>query len=378
MLNDDAWNATLTRVSDDRIVIAHAAVRILAVSLRILCFDATVRKPQCGKLVQDFLAQFLASRMRILVIATVVGIPDFRAMRTRCSSGVDMDAHEHRRALFSRTANTLGEARQLILCAGHIHANILIFLELSLACLRDLPIYICFIEAIGRRTRIGSSMTRIERNHDRAIIGLCRNAFFGSSRSHDACRCIKIARSFELPLVVERIDGHIPIGHFFSFGLSAQGHARVLLRLECAVCTLFCKIERIGLLLARCSRCLCHHRKQLIRARAFGLKREQCSRIRTFFYRELVLCASRILIGKHRRANRDRIVVDSDRHLLRGTCDKIGFFEIHEPERLSFSFAARLIGGSLLGNLAAALCVFDLVGIRRMRKCRHERDNEND
>ena len=91
-----------------------------------------------------------------------------------------------------------------------------------------------------------------------------------------------------------------------------------------------------------------------------------------------MLCASRILIGKHCRTNRDRIVVDGDRHLLRGACDKIGFFELHEPTRLGFSFAARLIGGSLLGNLAAALCVFDLVGIRRMRKCRHERDNEND
>ena len=93
-------------------------------------------------------------------------------------------------------------------------------------------------------------MTRIERNHDRAIISLRRNALFGSSRSHNACRCIKIARPFELPLIVERIDGHIPIGHFFSFRLSTESHARVLLRLECAVGTLFCEIERIGLLLA--------------------------------------------------------------------------------------------------------------------------------
>ena len=249
MLDDDAWNATLTRVSDDRIVIAHAAVRILAVSLRILCFDATVRKPQCGKLVQDLLAQFLASRMRILVIAAIVRIPNFCTMSTR-RCRVDMDAHEHRCALFSCTTNALDKARQFILRTGHIHANILILLEFSLACLRDLPIYICLIETIGSCTWIGSSMTRIERNHDRAIISLRRNALFGSSRSHNACRCIKIARPFELPLIVERIDGHIPIGHFFSFGLSTQGHARVLLRLECAVGTLFCKIERIGLLLA--------------------------------------------------------------------------------------------------------------------------------
>ena len=111
MLDDDARNAALTRIGDDRVVIAHAAIRILAVSLRVLCFDAAIRKPQCSKLVQDLLAQFFTGRVRILVIAAVVGIPDFRAMRARCSSRVDMDAHEHRCALFSCTTNALGEAR---------------------------------------------------------------------------------------------------------------------------------------------------------------------------------------------------------------------------------------------------------------------------
>ena len=288
-----------------------------------------------------------------------------------------MDAHECSRTLFGCTTNALGKTRKLILRARHIHAYILILLELIFTCLSDLPGYICLIEPIRSCTRITAPMTGIERDNDRAIIGLCRNALIGGSRSHDACRCIKIARSFELPFIVKCIDGHISIGHSFSFGLNAQGHARVLLCLECAVGALFSKIDRIGLLLARCSRCLRHHRKQLVGARTFSLKREQCSRIRTFFYRELMLCASRILIGKYCRTNRDRIVVDSDRHLLWGTCNKVGFFEINEPECLSFSFVAHLIDSSLLGSLTA-ICVFDLVGIGRMRKCRHERDNEND
>ena len=139
MLNDDARNTTFTRVSDDRIVITYATVRILAVSLRVLCFDAAIRKSQCHKLVQDLLTQFFTRRMRILVVATIVGIPDFCTMRARCSSGVDVDAHEYRRALLSCTANTLGKTRQFILRTGHIHAYILIVLKFSLACLRDLP-----------------------------------------------------------------------------------------------------------------------------------------------------------------------------------------------------------------------------------------------
>ena len=138
MLDDDARNAALTRIGDDTVIVANAAIRVFGVCLRILCFDTTIRKPQCHKLVQDLLTQFLTSRMRILVIATIVGIPDFRAMCT-CSSRINMDAHEYGRTLLSCTTNTLDKTECFILRTGHIHAYILIVLKFSLACLRDLP-----------------------------------------------------------------------------------------------------------------------------------------------------------------------------------------------------------------------------------------------
>ena len=93
-------------------------------------------------------------------------------------------------------------------------------------------------------------MTRVERNHDRAIISLCRNALVSGGSSHDTRCRIKIARSFEFPFIVKRIDGHSAIGCFFNFRLCAKGHTRVLLRFECAVGTFFGKIDRVSLLLA--------------------------------------------------------------------------------------------------------------------------------
>ena len=109
MLYDDRRQVGLTRLANNAVVIAIAAIGVIVLRVRIdpAELDAAVGQAKLLQLRENLIAQIRADGVRLVVIARVVRRPHLSAIGITKPRRVQVQAHQHIRALVERTLHTL-------------------------------------------------------------------------------------------------------------------------------------------------------------------------------------------------------------------------------------------------------------------------------
>ena len=168
MLDNDAEHAGHARMVDDAIVVRGRPVGIATARLGIANLRPAAGQAHRRQLREDAAGKPLALGVEPLVEGGVVGMVDFGAAHGHASA-VDVEAHEDVGIGAKGAVNALRERRALVLGAREHHTGVIGPLELGLAGQGNLPVQILLLEAIAKRARIATAMTRIERDGEDSI-----------------------------------------------------------------------------------------------------------------------------------------------------------------------------------------------------------------
>ncbi len=166
VLDDDAGDAVLAGIPDNRIIVGDAPVAVLRPVGRILRFHPAVLQAEGGELGHHPLAQIVSGLMGVVVVAAVVGNPHLAPLRCRCG-GIDVNAHENRGLGGYGLLHALGKAHVHVGRARHEHVDA-VPLKRRLAVLRNGEVDVLLFEpvVIVNRTRVAAAVARIEGHHD--------------------------------------------------------------------------------------------------------------------------------------------------------------------------------------------------------------------
>ena len=171
MLNNQACHTSLASISYNRVIIPDTA--IVGISVTISCIQrlySAILQSKRRQLFHDTACKLLAFFVKIMSIATGIGIPHFSTIGRSSCSRIDMNTDENIRASAFCTAYTLGQANIYISCAGHIYAHV-VALKCSFTILRNFERHILLVYRRRSRHRrvvrpaIRATMTRIKCNN---------------------------------------------------------------------------------------------------------------------------------------------------------------------------------------------------------------------
>ena len=216
MLHDNRRQVGLTRLANNAVVIAVAAIGIIVLRIRIdpTELNAAIGQAKLLQLRKNLIAQIRANGMRLVVIARVVRRPNLSAIGITNTGGVQMQAHQHIGTLVERTLHALAQLtrrpKSIVGRHGEHRSDFLIGIKLRLAELGDLPCGIRLRSTICHGTGAYTHMARIERNHQRTgLFGVCRTR---ATRCRNCSRCRLLDRGRLCQLIATITGIHVQVG----------------------------------------------------------------------------------------------------------------------------------------------------------------------